>query len=798
MNIHVFKRILTATAASLFFLLMLSCSTVKHIPEGQFLLDRVSLRTDSAGIPTAELMEFVKQKPNDPKLGLMIYNIVNNDSNRFKRTIRRIGEPPVIYNHNLVNQSITELSIEMKNLGFLNANVYADVDTIGKRVAVNYRIHEGIPYRIRDYAIHFPDSQMNDLARGARLGRNWLMRLVRPDSDEPSADSVVNRQRNPNRNPQQRRRNIPAFASSVIQSGDIFSMNRLQEERMRISNILRNQGYYDLTIDNLHYLADTTLNSNQVDLQLILRDTTLTNIYRIATVKVFSGYDPLENEDYTVVDSVERRDIQIYYNDLHFLRPRVIVEKVTIRPGGLFRERATESTFRAFQALNSISRVNIVYRERNYPDSTLLDCEIYLTPGNIHSFRTRLGGTNNAGDLGIALDVNYGHQNTFNGSEIFNIQLKAAYEFVSGRSESYSINPNYYEVGIVPSLTFSKPHLLFLHEYLQNNYNSQTQYSLGLNIQNRPEYVRNFFNFRWQIRWAHRNNRLTHAVNLLDINYVSMPWKSERFQQYLNTEIDPLARLSYSDVFTAGVGYNLVYTNFHKGVIRPHVYTLRFNAESSGNALRGIFSLANAAKNEAGQYKIGGNPFAQYLKGIIDFSETIPLGATHNIAYRSAFGLAYPYNNSIILPFEKRFFAGGPNSVRGWRTRYLGPGSFNQGMPGDPTTHIGDIYFILSSEYRYKALRWLEPAFFIDCGNIWTIKDYEGQPGGFFRWNKFYKELAVGTGIGLRFDFNFFIFRVDAGTRVYDPALPEGERFMFLKKNFWNNSAAYVAIGYPF
>jgi outer membrane protein assembly factor BamA len=128
----------------------------------------------------------------------------------------------------------------------------------------------------------------------------------------------------------------------------------------------------------------------------------------------------------------------------------------------------------------------------------------------------------------------------------------------------------------------------------------------------------------------------------------------------------------------------------------------------------------------------------------------------------------------------------------------LGPGSFNKGIPGDPTTHIGDIYFLLTAEYRRKVLWWLEPAFFIDCGNIWTIRDYEGQPDGFFRWNSFYKELAIGAGIGLRFDFNFFIFRIDAGTRVYDPALPLNERFMFLKSNLWNNSAVYVAIGYPF
>jgi len=795
MNLQVYIRIIFATVMCLFFLLLLSCSTTKYIPEGQYLLDKVSLKTDSNEVSNAQLIDFIKQKPNDSKFGLMIYNMVNNDSSKFKRAIRKIGESPVIYKQNSVIQSINELSIEMKNLGYLNAKVDAVVDTAGKKVSVKYLVHEGIPYRIRDYMIQLPDSQMNDLARGIRPRRNLFSRLMR--SDGQPADSLSIRPTNPHGN-QRRRTGNNVLAASNIKSGNIFDMDRLNEERIRISDIMRNQGYYDLTIDNLHYLADTTLNSNQVDLSLFLRDTTLTNVYRIAKVKVFSGYDPFNSDNYVAVDSLERRGITIYYDKLRFLRPQLIADNVTVRPRGLFRERARASTYGLFQALNCVSRVDVSYKERNYPDTTLLDCEIYLTPGSIHSFQTRLGGTNNAGDLGIALDINYGHRNLFNGSEIFNIQMKGAYEFVSGKSDMYPINPNFYEVGFIPSLTFPKLHFPFLNAYLQNNYNTQTQYSLGYSIQKRPEFARNFFNFKWQISWSDRNNRVTHSINLLDVNYVAMPWKSDRFEQYLLTEIDPLTRLSYNDVFTAGIGYNLIYTNSNKRNSLQRLYTIRFNTESSGNALRGIFSLTDAKKNEFGQYEIAGNPFAQYLKGYFDYAETVPLSETNSTAFHTAFGLAYPYQNSMILPFEKRFFAGGPNSVRGWRTRYLGPGSFNQGIPGDPTTHVGDIYFIVSAEYRHKLLKWLEPAFFIDCGNMWTIKDYEGQPGGLFRWNSFYKELAVGTGVGLRFDFSFFIFRLDAGTRVYDPALPEGKRFMFLQSNIWSNSAIYVAIGYPF
>jgi len=578
----------------------------------------------------------------------------------------------------------------------------------------------------------------------------------------------------------------------------IFDMSLLEQERARVSSRLRNNGYYLSTIDNLHYLADTSLRANEVNLTLILRDTTQTQVFNINKIKVFSGYNFLNSNRYTIVDSITKGDITIYYNSLKFLRPNVITNKILIRTGGLYRERAVQSTLNLFQAMNSMSRVDIRFKEGNYPDSTLLDNEIYLAPGDMHSIRASLNGTNKAGDMGVSIDLNYGNQNLFNGSESFNIRLNAAYEFVHSK-DNEAIGHNFYELGITPSLTFYDIHLPpFITNYIRDRFNPQTQYSLGFNIQQRPQFTRNFFNLNWQFKWSGRNNILTHTVNLININYVAMPWKSKSFQDYLNNYVDSLTRNSYANIFTAGSGYNLIYSNANSRQIRQRLYTVRFGIESSGNILNGIMTLTNAAKNGNGQYEFFKNPFAQYLKGDIDYSETNRLSENGAIAYHAALGLAYPYGNSSILPFEKRYYAGGPNHVRGWVTRYLGPGSLNGGSAKNMVYHVGDINFLLSAEYRYKILDWLEPAAFIDCGNIWTTKDYPEQPGGMFKWNSFYKELAVGTGIGLRFDFTFLIFRLDAGTRVYDPARQEGERFVFFKRNFWSNSAMYVAIGYPF
>jgi outer membrane protein assembly factor BamA len=740
---------------SLFLFLFSSCSTTKYIPDGQYLLDKVTIEMDDKGVEKEVLIPYIQQKANDSKMGLSIYNMVKNDSGFVRKFIRKTGESPVIFNPGLVNLSVNELSMEMKNLGYLQSQVSAQVDTAGKKAEVVYHVHNGEPYRIRNFTVDIP--QMKEQNEGIRRSN-------------PRANQLT---------------------------GAVFDRGVLEKGRQRVSSFLRNQGYYVLTENNLHYLADTTLRSNQVDLKLVLLDSTRAVPYRVQRVNIYSGYDPQERENYKITDSIRYNDLFIYYDRQRFLRPKVIAEKVMVSPENLFRERQGERTVSLFQALDCLGRVDLQYAENNYPDSTLLDCNIYLTPGDNHSLQTALEGTNKAGNLGVALDITYGNLNLFNGSEIFSIHLRGAYEYLNKDSDE-ALSHNYYEFGVNPSITFPKLHLPFLKSYLSDRFNTQTQYSLSYNIQRRPSYLRNFFNFSWRLHWSEQRSPISQTLSILDINYVMMPWKSQTFRNYLDNRVDSLTKRSYEDVFTAGINYSLIYTNAETGRLRQNLYTIRLNAETSGNALSGIFRAFHARKSETGQYNILGNPFAQYVKGDIDFSQTFQLSPTTGLAFHIGIGVAYPYGNSDILPFEKRYYAGGPNHVRGWNTRYLGPGSYHRGSEKNPTTHVGDIQLIMNVEYRFDVLSWLQPAVFADAGNIWTIRDYPGQPDGLFRLDTFYKEIAVGVGCGLRFNLNFLILRLDAGTRVYDPARLEGDRFTLFKNNFFKNSAAYIAIGYPF
>ncbi|MDR1938024.1 MAG: BamA/TamA family outer membrane protein, partial [Tannerellaceae bacterium] len=729
----------------------------------QYLLEKVNVEMEDKGVDKSALIPYIQQNPNTSKWSVKMHNLVKNDSNFFKKFIRKMGEPPVIFNNHLVNLSVNELTMEMRNRGYLHAQVTAQVDTANKKASVTYKIVNNEPHRICSYTNDIPQrlfGQRDTTRRNRNTGNGARM------------------------------------TRSLIKEETLFDMNILEEEKNRINSLLRNHGYYASTEDNLHYLADTTVQSYQVDLSLILLDTALAIPYTIQRVNVYSGYDPLNKEDYNIVDSMKYKDIHIYYDHLRFLRPSVINEKILVRPDNLFRERNNNSTLSMLRALDCVGQVNLQYAQGNYPDSTLLDCNIYLTPGNIHSLRTGLEGTNKAGDFGVALDVTYGHLNLFNGSELFNMNIRSAYEFIRNSSEN-TLNHNYYELSLRPSLTFQKMHLPFIEAYMKNRFNVQTQYSLGYSIQRRPEYIRNFFNFNWKFRWTGQTQLITHTLSLLDINYVAMPRKSDAFKDYLS-KVDALTRYSYDNVFTAGTDYSLIFTNAQVGRMRQHLYTLRFHIESSGNILSWLAQTIHARKDENGQYTLFDNPFAQYAKGDLDLARTFQLDSKSGLAFHAGIGIAFPYGNSQILPFEKRYYAGGPNHVRGWNTRYLGPGSNNEGRADDPATHVGDINFILSGEYRFKMMSWLEPAFFIDCGNVWTIKDYANQPNGYFQWNKFYKELAVGAGFGLRFDLSFLVFRIDAGTKIYDPAQSEGNRWVLFKNSFFKNSAMYIAIGYPF
>ncbi|MFR9165812.1 MAG: BamA/TamA family outer membrane protein [Dysgonomonas sp.] len=747
-------------------ILFCACSTTKNIPENEHLLDKVDIKADNKKIDVSELENFVRQKPNSSlplfgKVRLKIYNMAGQDTSKWLTRFvqNKLGQAPVLFSARQADLTTNQLEKEMYNQGYLNAEVDTALKVKGKKLSVTYNIESGTPYRVRNYKYTLRDSTVSRILNYTR-------------------------------------------GFSEIKPDILFNQEILEEERVFKSNVLRNLGYYRFSKENLFFRADTTLNSNQVDLYLTLRnspDSLAFNRYRIRNVTIVSGYDVTNDdneENFQNPDTTYRQGISIIHGKNNFLKNSMLLRNNYIRPGKLYSEMAVSRTYSAFNGTGAVKQTSIELTPVQKDSLNFVDARITLSPGNVHWFQAGLDGTNSAGDFGIAPSLSYQHRNFFNGAEIFTIKLKGAYEFITGDKSMELGNKNYYEYGIETGLTFPKFLFPLLKKSWKETPSAQTQISLGLTNQHRSEYTRQFFNATYTFRWQSNRKKFTHALDLLDVNYIRMPWTSHDFDSTLIK--NPVLKATYENQLIARTGYNLTYT-WGKGRRFPrNTYTLRVGADVSGLLPRLVHTLSNSEKNKNGRYEIMGTAYAEYLKGDISFAQTRLFNKQQSVAYRIALGVANPFGNSNILPYERRYFSGGANSVRGWSTRRLGPGGYQTNDSTSFINQAGDVKLDMSIEYRHKVSELFELAGFVDAGNIWTIKDYEGQEGGKFKFSEFYKEIAVAYGLGFRVDLQFLLLRLDLGFRAYDPGRKEGDRFMMFKPKLSRDMAWHFAIGYPF
>jgi hypothetical protein len=383
------------------------------------------------------------------------------------------------------------------------------------------------------------------------------------------------------------------------------------------------------------------------------------------------------------------------------------------------------------------------------------------------------------------------------------VRLNAAYEFIRATDSLDFLDNSYYEYGGEVFLSVPQLLLPWLMKQLRDQPSASTEFSAGINFQKRPEYLRQFFNLSSRFQWSSMEWKLLNVLEPVGITYVRMPWSSDRFKElYLSEEANPILRYSYDEQLIVRSTYNITFTNYNRisrGSMPRIPFRIRSGIEVAGWLPRVVTGLGGGKQNKEGIEEFFGLPYAEYVKGDFDIAPLFTLNDRNTIAAHFAVGVAYPYGNSTVLPFEKRYFGGGANSVRGWSTRTLGPGTFSRDSTGHDFGHrVGDIKLDFSVEYRRKFTRLIEVAAFVDAGNIWTIKEYSEQPGGLFSLNNFYKELAASYGLGIRFDLNFLIIRIDGGMKAHNPALPEGSRWTIFKPDFGRDFAFHFAIGYPF
>ena len=331
---------------------------------------------------------------------------------------------------------------------------------------------------------------------------------------------------------------------------------------------------------------------------------------------------------------------------------------------------------------------------------------------------------------------------------------------------------------------------------------SSTLFSLKFNSQERPEFDRQILSGAWSYQWSN-SQKTSHKLDVIDINYIYVPWISDTFKkEYLDSisNRNSILKYNYENLLITKLGYSFTYNSAHANKRAERMaFTLRTNLECSGNLLRGMNSLFGGHRNSDGQYTFMNIAYAQYVKGDVDFAAYVNIDDRNTLVFHMGLGLAYPYGNSTVLPFEKRYFAGGANGMRGWTVRGLGPGSYKGSDKNiDFINQSGDLKLDWNIELRSHLFWKLHSALFVDAGNIWTLRSYKEQPGGQFDIRGFHKDIAFSYGMGLRFELDLFVFRLDAGMKALNPAYHGKERYPILNPDFSRDFALHFAVGYPF
>ncbi|MBQ8423807.1 MAG: BamA/TamA family outer membrane protein [Coprobacter sp.] len=759
--------------------MLFACRATKHVGDGEYLLDKVSLSTDNKSLKNSELKSYIRQEPNHKTFGiiglpLFFYNLSGKKDNGWNRWLRRIGTPPVIYDSELTERSRSQIEKALNNKGYADAVVTVDTIKSKKRIKVKYSVQSGEPYHIDRLSYRIQNDSIRD--------------IVMKDTS--------------------------AF---LIRNGKLFDRNVLEEERQRIAAQLREKGYYAFTKDYISYVADTTIGNKGVDLELNLSDIPVTenqkivsfrqhDTYTIRNVYFVTDYNPLDRESAAIPkDTVLYKGFYVLYGDKKYLRPSTLIENCYIVPGQLYSTRMVDNTYSAFSRLKVLKYVNITFRPVGDENNRELDCHIMITEGKTQLVSTELEGTNSAGNFGFSLGLTYQHRNIFKGSQTFSAKFRAAYENITGDLGGLLSN-NYLELSGEFGVSFPKFLFPFTKSSFLRRMRATTEFTMSMDYQQRPEYVRLISGVGWNYKWYSGNNRFRHHFDLVDISYVYLPQMTAAFKNNLDSLAadNPLLRYSYEDHFIMRSSYVMYMTNLRSTSTQAKhkqrtFYTLRAAGEIAGNLLYAISSISKMQRSSAGEYEILGIGYSQYAKADIDYTRILNLNEKNALAFHVGAGIIYPYGNSDMVPFEKRYYSGGANSVRGWSVRTLGPGTYSGTNPlADFMNQCGDIRLDLNAEYRSKLIWKLELALFLDAGNIWTIKDYSSQQGGQFKFNSFYKEIALAYGLGVRLDFNYFLLRVDMGMKMYDPSRIGNRPWVIAHHTFSRDASFHFAVGYPF
>lgn len=749
------RKLIIFGAVLLVGVLLSSCDMTRFVPENEQLLYKVNIDVEGTNqVPPSKLRQYLRQTQNTEILGfwklqMHIYNTAPKDTlTKSKKVLTRnahkLGEAPVIYDSIKTVQSMEQIKKAMQNEGYFQAVVDTSIISKKRKVWLSYHVKSGPEYTIRNYTIDLDNPVLYDVAYNTKR--------------------------------------------HIIYSGMRYSTQALDDERDRITKRMRNKGYYFFDKEYLHYEADSVSN-REIDIRLYLQDYIASQpdsernvifrqyaISRVCFHQEMSDYSDVSD----TASSVTRKDGYTFYvRGRKLLRDNVLKRQCEIKPGELYSERLVSNTYANLNSLGAVRYLDIRF-ELVAEDS--LECHIYLSRNKLNSVTGEIEGTYSGDAWGIKGKLSYSNRNIFRGAEELKLSAGTQYEWRTNGGRAIEARGE-------ASLSFP----------------SHWRTKLMFAYQKRPEeFTREIFNAGLYYSLHKPFSRWTHNFNVLDISYIYMPYISERFQNEILAR-SSILKYSYDDHLIVGWGYAGGYSNKRINNSEQSYVNFGYQFETAGNLMYAISKVAKMQPDDQGVYKVFNVPYAQYARADVNFSYNQLLAPKHRLVFHAGVGVAVPYLNSYTVPFEKRFFSGGANSVRGWQARTLGPGSYRGNNDlSSYDLQVGDIRLDLNVEYRWRVWSIFELAAFVDAGNNWTMHDYLAQPYGVFRWNNFYKQIAMSYGVGLRFDLSILLLRVDFGVKLYDPSRIYGDMAGTQWRTVdhglcWRDDMTFhFAIGYPF
>lgn len=762
---------------------------MKMVPEGKVLytdaeIDLVPEGRVAAKKKIKELLDAnILPKPNTTILGMrpglwFFYKAGDPQKKGLKRFMKnKLGQAPV-YMSDIDNEQIAQtLKAHLINNGFFQAEVDSKVKIKEKKGTVTYTAHVHRPYRLRD--VSFP----------------------RMDTLFTNIDSVKD--------------------DSYLKPKQRYNLERMKAEQERIEEALENLGFFYFDDRHLIFEADSTVGERQVDLMLSLEPGVpekAKRIYRIGQVNIYPGYT-LSDDTLSLGRDTINVDGYHYLDKQKAYRPETITKVINFRPGRIYKNIDREYTLRHLMSLGSFKFVDIRFQESKQ-DSFLLNTSIYLTPHLKKSLRAEVQMVSKSNNfVGPGLELRFTNRNFLRGSERFEITANTSYEVQVSRKIPSPLNA--FELGLESGLSIPRILSPLKIDYPSRRYLPTTELNLGFRLQQRIGFFRlNSFNLSAGYTWR-ENTLKTHELYPVDISYVQLGNRSEEFQDLLDR--NPFLEGSFQDQFIIGSRYSYTLNtqvnedrtdNFKEREVEPSQFYLNGKVDIAGNLMN---LLQNTFSNEdtGDPTKIFGTAYSQFVRGEIDFRYFYNFDKASKLATRLILGTGYAYNNSTTLPYIKQFSIGGSNSIRAFPARTIGPGVFDiteqfppEEIPEEDlekqarifVDQRADIKLEGNAEYRFDIVGFLKGAVFVDAGNIWLIREDSTRIGGKFRKDQFLKQLAVGTGAGLRFDFNFFVLRFDLAFPLRKPRERWVTDEIDLGSPDWrsDNLILNIAIGYPF